>query len=123
MYAWIYYVVLNFIIEVICVLACTVGGDFQLINSTAVFRAGSVEATVLVSGTVDSIKECEESFQISASLTSSSTNLGVTIGNGTADVVVQDETEGWYFAVTSQVTFRVSAACVLVHGTCAGKPH
>ena len=90
------YVVLNFIIEVVCMLVCTIVGDFQVINSTAVFRAGSVEATVLVSGTVDSIKECEESFQILASLTSSSTNLCFTIGNGTADVVVQDETEGWY---------------------------
>ena len=69
------------------------GGEITIDNSTAVFRAGSVEATVLVSGTVDSIKECEESFQISASLTSSSTNLGVTIGNGIADVTVQDKTE------------------------------
>ena len=105
-------IVLNFIIEVVCMLVCTIGGDFQVINSTAVFRAGSVEATVLVSGTLDSIKECEESFQISANLTSSSTNLCFTIRNGTADVVVQDETEGWYILCCDKSSYILCVSCL-----------
>ena len=78
--------------------------DFT-INATyapAEFSAGSLEATVQIDGISDSIKECDESFRISASLTSSSTNLGVTLGDDIATVTVVDKTEG-YFRLKSPV--------------------
>ena len=78
--------------------------DFA-INATyapAEFSAGSLEATVQIDGISDSIKECDESFRISASLTTSSTNLGVTLGDDIATVTVVDKTEG-YFRLKSLV--------------------
>ena len=68
--------------------------DLRLDRQTVQFIAGSQQAIVTAVGIIDNIKECEESFQISASPNASSAAIQINIGVGTASIAVTDTTEG-----------------------------
>ena len=70
--------------------------DLRLDRQTVQFIAGSQQAIVNAIGIIDNIKECKESFQISASPNASYAAIGIDIGVGTASIAVTDTTEGLY---------------------------
>ena len=73
----------------------TAESDFTLASDTVTISANSITSSVNVMATTDDIKECDESFQISVSPTSSSASFGVTLRDDTATINIQDRTAGW----------------------------